>query len=99
MWALSPALAFCRDANGSYVACTECYADLGANGADVKRNCHVVDEPIAESNILIRDPALHVDAPVRLRRFFCPTCGSLIDAEIVVGDAPPNVDFELVIAE
>lgn len=95
LFQVTPALDVCRDAAGAFYACCDCGVHLGDLGTNHKLSCLISEKPVTASNPLIRDPAIHVDNHVAFREFYCPGCGALMDAEVVVDSAEPNFDIDI----
>jgi N-methylhydantoinase B len=92
---VSTALNLQQDATGLFWACAHCSADLGGNDGNYKDGCIREDNPVTDSNPLIRGPERFIDDAVTFRQFYCPGCGSLIENEVAVSSDPLLTDIAL----
>lgn len=90
---LTPTLGLKMQGGGYFLGCLHCATELGSPEGNYKIHCLSESRPIQDANPNILDPAIHVDAVVTLREFFCPGCGTQMDAEVVVGERPPTHDI------
>jgi N-methylhydantoinase B len=75
--------------------CQRCEASLGPATENYKLTALIEELPVSEANRHIGDPQRYVDERLVWRRFYCPGCAVILDAEIARATDPPLWDIEL----
>jgi N-methylhydantoinase B len=83
------------DASGVKYVCLECGEELGAVDENYKDACCQADSPTESSNPLTGGHQEWIDDDVVFRRFFCPSCATMIDTEVTLRDRASVRDIEL----
>ena len=92
---VTPYLHAKRDDRGTYWACAQCSAELGAIEDNYMLGCNREDRHISESNPLIGEPRDFINDDIEFRQFAYPGCGTLIENEVAVAGDPVLEDIEL----
>ena len=79
------------------VACQSCGHVIGPATENYKSGLVRKDNGIQEANPLIVDPKLFIDPEMVFRQFFCPSCATQIETEVVLAASDPVWDKQLAI--
>ncbi len=79
------------------VACQNCGHVIGPATENYKFGLVRKDNNIQEANPLIVDPELFIDPEMVFRQFFCPSCATQIETEVVLAASDPVWDKQLAI--
>jgi N-methylhydantoinase B len=74
----------CEHDGTPHYGCRECKTVLGPTSASFPSYCRSEDVDVRGVNPHIRDPKDWVDADIALRCFYCPSCGTMLDNQIMV---------------
>jgi N-methylhydantoinase B len=85
----------CLVATADHVACERCGCILCDRTENYKLSALYQDEPIVSAGARMNDPAVYVDDRFVWRRYFCPTCLTLIETDLLPGGAEPIWDMRL----
>ncbi len=77
------------------LACAHCGQRLGAGATGYRRGCCELELSLAEIGSEFLPPAVEVGEALCLRRYLCPGCGSVLDAEIGRPQDEPSIDLQL----
>jgi acetone carboxylase gamma subunit len=77
------------------IRCNRCSHVLGPASRNYKLGALVRERPLVDGNPQTRDPSIYTDSSVVHREFICPGCGTLLQAEVAVGGAPPQWDVRV----
>ena len=92
---LLPSLAIAEQ-DGKYVTfCQGCRTVLGPVDSNYKEYCRYEERALSDTNPYFFDGPVFLDVEYVLRRYFCPNCGSLIDADCCESSEPPFRDIDL----
>lgn len=80
---------------GGEIRCRGCEELLAASGEELRARALVRRIPVAETNPLILDPRIHIDETIEWMEFGCPSCGSLLDGDLIRNDETPIASFRL----
>jgi hypothetical protein len=53
------------------------------------------DNDIREANPLLVDPKLFIDPEMRFRQYFCPSCATQVETEVILASSEPVWDKQL----
>jgi acetone carboxylase gamma subunit len=84
----SPTLVLRGDKGARRIACRGCDHDLSAADAVWKEYAVLDEQPLGKAG----GDTFQVDSDVLLRRFYCPSCGTTLDAETALPGEPFLVD-------
>lgn len=93
--AVSEGLLLVPTPRGQVLACRKCLAELCGVEENYKDACALEDLPLTKANPHIRDPGLHVDDGLCFRLYACPSCGVLLQTELMRPGDPPLADLQL----
>jgi len=79
------------------IACQKCGHVIGSPKENYKFNLVMKESNIQEANNLIVDPKIFIDPEVVFRQFFCPSCATQIETEVILAASGPVWDKQLVI--
>ena len=77
------------------VACANCGYAISRNNINYKNGLSHVESDIREANQLIVDPKIFIDPKVVFRQFFCPSCATQIETEVILASSHPVWDKQL----
>ncbi|MBK7948144.1 MAG: hydantoinase B/oxoprolinase family protein [Deltaproteobacteria bacterium] len=77
------------------LACAGCGQRLGAGSAGYRRGCCELELPLGEIGSEFLSPADEIGEALCLRRYLCPGCGSVLDAEVCRPQDEPSLDLQL----
>ena len=92
---LSENLQIRSDGSVAHYCCAKCATDLGPIGGNYKDECLSEAQSVAQAVPLAGDPHRFIDAEPEFRRFFCPGCGALIEAEVATSSDATLRDITL----
>ena len=75
--------------------CTECRTVVALDSENYKERCRFEELPLRTTNPYFLDGPTFLDVEFMLRRYFCPSCAVLFDAEICQPGAEPFRDVTL----
>ena len=75
--------------------CAKCATDLGSISGNYKDECLRESQSVVHAAPLAGDPHRFIDPEPEFRRFFCPGCGALIEAEVAISSDAPLRDITL----
>ncbi|MBL8582941.1 MAG: hypothetical protein JNL61_12040 [Rhizobiaceae bacterium] len=84
----SPTLVLREGTSGRRIACRACGHDLAAADASWKEHAVLDEQPLGAAG----GSVFRTDGDVLLRRFYCPSCGTTLDAETALPGEPFLVD-------
>jgi N-methylhydantoinase B len=84
-----------RNGAAPVFCCSKCDTGLGETTGNYKDGCYCDEISVDEATPLAGDPSRYIDATPVFRRFFCPGCGALIEAEIAIDSDSPLADIAL----
>jgi len=89
-----------RIAEGLYltsgvIACSKCAHEISPANENYKLHCAMSERPIKGVNPYLLDPKVYVDDKMVFRSYACPSCGLLIQTELVRPTDPPLWDIQL----
>ena len=71
---------------------------MGPVEANYKDGCLAENRPVEQATPLAGDPHRYIDETPVFRCFYCPGCGTLIEAEVAIEGDPPLRDITLRLA-
>lgn len=77
------------------ITCRRCGHGLGSIDQNFKDHAICKVRSIEESNPLIVDPSIFIDDDVVFRQYFCPSCGTLLENEVILAASAPVWDKQL----
>ena len=76
-------------------ACSKCNSEICATTENYKQHCAMTERPITDVNPYVLNPKVYVDDKIVFRSYACPSCGLLIQTELVRPTDPPLWDIQL----
>lgn len=76
-------------------ACSKCGSEICATTENYKRHCAMTERPITDANPYLLNPKVYIDDKIVFRSYACPSCGLLIQTELVRPTDPPLWDIQL----
>ena len=77
------------------VACARCGYAISGNNINYKSGLRHTESDIREANPLIVDPKIFIDPEMVFRQFFCPSCATQIETEVILASSNPVWDKKL----
>jgi N-methylhydantoinase B len=77
------------------LACRKCSAQLCPATENYKNACATEDLPVTAANPHVLDPRIYIDDELRFRLYSCPSCGLLLQTELLRPTDEPLADLEL----
>jgi len=77
------------------LACRKCLARLCTAAENYKKFCATEDFPVTATNPHVLDPRTYIDDELQFRLYSCPSCGLLLQTELLRPTDEPLVDLEL----
>ncbi len=92
---VSEGLLLATTSRGRVLACRKCLAEICAVQENYKQQCAVEDLPVTAANPYILDPGKHIDDALQFRLYACPSCGLLLQTELLRPGDEPLADLQL----
>ena len=80
--------------DGSF-ACGKCAHEICSSNENYKLHCVMAEHPLTSVNPYLLNPKVYVDDKIVFRSYACPSCGLLIQTELVRPTDPPLWDIQL----
>jgi N-methylhydantoinase B len=80
--------------DGSF-ACGKCAHEICSSNENYKLHCVMAEHPLTSVNPYLLNPKVYVDDKIVFRSYACPSCGLLIQTELVHPTDPPLWDIQL----
>lgn len=77
------------------LACSKCAHEIAPATENYKLHCAMTERPLKTVNPHLLDPKTYVDDKIVFRSYSCPSCGLLIQTELVRPIDPPLWDIQL----
>jgi N-methylhydantoinase B len=77
------------------LACRKCAHEIGPATENCKLQCAMTERPLKTVNPHLLDPKTYVDEKIVFRNYACPSCGLLIQTELLRPTDPPLWDIQL----
>ena len=77
------------------IACSKCAQEISPVKENYKFHCAMTERPVKGVNPYLLDPKVYVDDKMVFRSYACPSCGLLIQTELVRPTDPPLWDIQL----
>ena len=77
------------------VVCRSCGEDICAAEENYKLHSLCERKSLPEAGALINDPDEYVDDDLEFRQFYCPSCATLLENEVIEADREPVHDKQL----
>lgn len=92
---VSEGLLLARGGDDPVLACRKCLAQLCTTAENYKSVCATEDLPVTAANPHVLDPRTYIDDELRFRLYSCPSCGLLLQTELLRPTDEPLEDLEL----
>jgi N-methylhydantoinase B len=76
-------------------ACSKCVHEIGSAHENYKLHCAMIERPVTTVNPHVLNPKTYVDDKIVFRGYACPSCGLLLQIELVRPTDPPLWDIQL----
>lgn len=77
------------------VACSNCGHVIGSVGQNYKLHLRRKDSDIRHANPLIIDSKKFIDPEVQFRQYFCPSCATQVETDVILATSEPVWDKQL----
>jgi hypothetical protein len=81
--------------SGGSFACGKCAHEICSSNENYKLHCVMTEHPLTSVNPYLLNPKVYVDDKIVFRGYACPSCGLLIQTELVRPTDPPLWDIQL----